>query len=247
MGLLVPSLIDLVDILLIGGVIFLFLNLTKQTSYWYFVFGLVAAVVLYFVANLLHLRLFSSLFKSVKDYWLIIILIIFQPEIRKFFTRSGISRIWEDTNTRKDKDFYFELLESVTALAHQRIGAIFVIENKRRLNDYITSGIEIDAKLSLPIITNIFSPLSKLHDGAVIVRKDRIVAAKVILPLGNDELTKEKHGTRHLAGVGISDVTDAFVIIVSEETGNISFAFNGKLTRNISSEELHHKLKDAFI
>ncbi len=247
MGLLLPSLIDLVDILLIGGVIFLFLNLTKQTSYWYFVFGVIAVVVLFFLANLLHLRMFSSLLRNIKDYWLVIILIIFQPEIRKFFTKSGISRIWENTGTKKDKDFYFELLESVTALASQRIGAIFVIENKRRLNDYITSGVELDAKLSLPIVNNIFSPQSKLHDGAIIVRKDRIVAAKVILPLGNDDFTKEKHGTRHLAGVGISDVTDAFVIIISEETGNISYAFNGKLNRNISSEELHHKLKDAII
>ncbi|MDP8233017.1 MAG: diadenylate cyclase CdaA [Candidatus Zophobacter franzmannii] len=245
MDLLLPRLLDLVDILLIGGLIFLFLNLTKQTSYWYFLFGLIAVVILYFVAALFQLQMLSSLFQSLKDYWLLTVLIIFQPEVRKFFTRSGITRIWEHTGKQKDKDFYFELLDSVTALASQKIGAIIVIENRRKLNDYVSGGVEIDAKISLPMLTNIFAPQSKLHDGAVIIRKDRIIAAKVILPLSSDEQVKTTNGTRHLAGLGISEVTDSFTIVVSEESGKISCACDGELTQGISYEELLQKMKDA--
>ncbi|MBN2830087.1 MAG: diadenylate cyclase CdaA [Candidatus Cloacimonetes bacterium] len=245
MDLILPRLIDIVDILLIAGVIYLFLNLTKQTNYWYFLFGLIAVVILYFIATIFQLEMISSIFRSLKDYWLLTILIVFQPEIRKFFTRSGFTKIWESNGSNKSKDFYFELLDSVTALASQKIGAIIVIENKRKLNDFIAGGVHIDAVVSLPILTNIFSPQSKLHDGAVIIRKDRIVAAKVILPLSSDDSLKATNGTRHLAGLGISEVTDAFTIIVSEESGKISYAFNSEIFRNISYEELLQKMKDA--
>jgi diadenylate cyclase len=246
MELLLPRVIDIVDILLIAGVIFLFLNLTKQTNYWYFLFGLILVLILYFIASIFQLQMISSIFRSLKDYWLLTVLVIFQPEIRKFITRSGFNYIWENNSKKKDKDFYFELLDSVTALASQKIGAIIVIENKRRLNDYISGGVAIDAKISLPILTNIFSPQSKLHDGAVIIRKDRIIAAKVILPLSSDDAVKANFGTRHLAGMGISEATDAFTIIVSEETGKISCSYDGELIRNISYEELLQKMKDAI-
>jgi diadenylate cyclase len=132
-------------------------------------------------------------------------------------------------------------------MSFRKIGALIVIENKRSLNEYIESGEMIDAQISVKLLLTIFNNKTILHDGAAIIRDNRILAVKVVLPLSENMEYTQKHGTRHLAALGISEITDALVVVVSEETGRISVAKNGELTTDLTIDELSQRIKDETI
>ncbi|HOH46814.1 MAG TPA: diadenylate cyclase, partial [Candidatus Cloacimonadota bacterium] len=174
------------------------------------------------------------------------IVILFQPELRSMLARLNLSKELGMAFRRKESSAqYTNLIDAISSMSFRKIGALIVLENKRRLNEYISSGEPIDSAISTRLILTIFNTRSVLHDGAIIIRQDRIMAAKVVLPLSKNPEYVHKWGTRHLAGVGISELSDAIAVIVSEQTGQISVAHGGKLQNGIAFEELVQIIADA--
>lgn len=246
MSFLLPQLNDVIDIALLSIIIYyIILLLSKKAGGVSLIFGALIAIVIYFVSSFFELSLINSIFRSLKNYWLIIFVIIFQKELKnaliKFGQRGGFKRLLKENK----KSYYHTLINTVSVLAFRKIGALIVIERNNKLTDYISSGEIIDADISNKLILTIFNKNTILHDGALVIRKNRIYAVKVVLPLSQNVEYVKQLGTRHLAAVGLSESTDAVVIVVSEETGKISFAINGNLFRGLSVEELRQRVIDA--
>jgi diadenylate cyclase len=238
------TILNVLDIMIVAYIFYKLYALIKETRAEQLIKGLVLIVVVMKLSEILGLITLHWLIQNTLTVGLIAVIVIFQPELRKALERLGRSRIL----TRKffDSDEEIEkLVDEITLaavnLSSSRTGALIVIEQDTGLNDYIESGVTIDGIASSALLENIFVENTPLHDGAVIIRRDRIVAAACVLPLTEQVVSKEL-GTRHRAGIGISEVCDAIAVIVSEETGNISLAINGKLTRNYNSERLKNVL-----
>jgi diadenylate cyclase len=198
--------------------------------------GLVGlAIVLSLLAKYFKLYIISWLLDS---FWAIIglaVVVIFQPELRRAFAQLGSFSIWQG---RKRREVVSEIVQAVQDMARRKCGALIVLEKRIGLQNFIDDAIKLDVKLHAMMLESIFFPNSPLHDGAVIIRDDRIVAARVILPLTRAENISRRLGTRHRAALGISEDTDAVTIIVSEETGAVSVAYRSALHRDLSAAEL---------
>ncbi|MBP9037746.1 MAG: DNA integrity scanning protein DisA nucleotide-binding domain protein, partial [Candidatus Cloacimonas sp.] len=166
--------------------------------------------------------------------------------LRSILSHLNLPRELSKAFSKQEKSsLYTPIIDAVSSMSFRKIGALIVLENKRKLNEYIYSGEPIDAAVSMRLILTIFNPKSVLHDGAIIIRDQRIMAAKVVLPLSRKDEYVRKFGTRHLAGIGITEISDAIAIIVSEQTGQISVANAGKIQTNVAFEELMQILTDA--
>jgi len=244
MNFLIPNLTDIIDIILIAILLYWLILLSRRTGGYHLIIGIGLLFVVYFIASILNLRMMTSFLQVLKDYWFIIFVILFQQEIRNIFAKFArthdLRLIFKDSK----KSVYSPLLNSISIMSFRKIGALIVIENQRRLNEYVESGEIIDSKISIKLLLTIFNNKSILHDGAVIVRKDRILAAKVVLPLSENFDYTKKMGTRHLAAVGITEVSDAFAVVVSEETGKISATRNGEIITDMTIDELAQRIKD---
>ena len=198
--------------------------------------GLVGlAIVLSLLAKYFKLYIISWLLDS---FWAIIglaVVVIFQPELRRAFAQLGSFSMWQG---RKRREVVSEIVQAVQDMARRKCGALIVLEKRIGLQNFIDDAIKLDVKLHAMMLESIFFPNSPLHDGAVIIRDDRIVAARVILPLTRAENISRRLGTRHRAALGISEETDAVTIIVSEETGAVSVAYRSALHRDLSAAEL---------
>lgn len=198
--------------------------------------GLVGlAIVLSLLAKYFKLYIISWLLDS---FWAIIglaVVVIFQPELRRAFAQLGSFSMWQG---RKRREVVSEIVQAVQDMARRKCGALIVLEKRIGLQNFIDDAIKLDVKLHAMMLESIFFPNSPLHDGAVIIRDDRIVAARVILPLTRAENISRRLGTRHRAALGISEDTDAVTIIVSEETGAVSVAYRSALHRDLSAAEL---------
>jgi diadenylate cyclase len=181
-----------------------------------------------------------------KTVWVIAFVIIFQPELRRALASLGQHRFLSRFFTVEETGVLPEIIKSVSRLAEKGIGAIIVLEKDMGLKNYIETGTKIDARLTAELVETIFSPTSPLHDGAVIVQNDRVAAAGCILPLTQDQRLSVSLGTRHRAAIGLTEETDAVVIVVSEETQAISYAQSGKLTRKIDINTLRAELLRNF-
>ena len=203
--------------------------------------GLVGlAIVLSLLAKYFKLYIISWLLDS---FWAIIglaVVVIFQPELRRAFAQLGSFSIWQG---RKRREVVSEIVQAVQDMARRKCGALIVLEKRIGLQNFIDDAIKLDVKLHAMMLESIFFPNSPLHDGAVIIRDDRIVAARVILPLTRAENISRRLGTRHRAALGISEDTDAVTIIVSEETGAVSVAYRSALHRDLSAAELTRYLE----
>lgn len=220
--------------------------LIKETRAEQLLKGIVLIFLLIPVSGLLNLTMLEWILNKTITIGILTIVIIFQPEIRRGLEHIGRSAFNEKHLLDDDEvmeKVINELGEAVENLSRSRTGALIVIENRTGLAEVISSGTKLDAIVSSALIENIFVVNTPLHDGATIIRNDRIVAAGCFLPLTNNENISKLLGTRHRAGIGVSEVSDALTIIVSEETGMISLAVNGKLTRNYTKE----RLKDILI
>ncbi|MFC1897938.1 diadenylate cyclase CdaA [Candidatus Cloacimonadota bacterium] len=244
MEILIPKFTDILDILIIAFILYRLVILLKKAGGYQVIIGLLVAVIIYFTATLLELNMVTSLLGIIKDYWIVVFIILFQQEIRSLFARAAHSHDLRSLFKSAKKSVHSPLLNAVSIMAFRRIGALIVIENNRNLNDYIESGEMIDAKISVKLLLTIFNNKTILHDGAAIIRDDRILSVKVVLPLSENVEYTQKHGTRHLAAIGITETTDALVVVVSEETGRISVAKGGELITDLTIDELSQRIKD---
>ena len=244
MNIFIPRFTDLIDILIVAFILYRIIILLKKTGGYQILIGLVAVVLIYFTAMIFNLSMMSSLLSSLKQYWVIVFIILFQQEIRNLFSRITQSHDLRSLFGDTKKSVYTPLLNAVSVMSFRKIGALIVIENRRKLSELIKTGELIDAQISLKLILTIFNNKTILHDGAVIIRNNRIYAVKVVLPLSENVEYAQKFGTRHLAAVGITESTDAFSIIVSEETGRISVAKNSEIFTDLTIDELSQRIKD---
>jgi diadenylate cyclase len=230
----------IVEFLLIATVIYKILYYLRGTRAANVLAGLVVAfLALSIIANSLGFNVLRWMLDSFLSLIAITIIVIFQPELRRAFAQLGSFSFFQRSRKREAIN---ELILAVTAMSSRRIGAIIVFERRIGLRALVDDSIKLDCKLNNLLIQSIFYPNSPLHDGAVIVRDDRIVAARAILPLSRDANVSRTMGTRHRAALGITEETDAVVLLVSEETGDISIACRGSIMRGISEQNLENEL-----
>lgn len=232
---------DIVDILIVGYLIYKLLIWLKGTRAVQLLKGISVVIVVWMISSFFELRTLRWLMENLFSVGVLVIFIIFQPELRRALEQLGRGRFFGRITQKEEQLITKMLSEIVKAVGHlskRRIGALIVIERQTGLTDYIETGIELEAKPSSELLTNLFLPNTPLHDGAVIIRKGRIMAASCYLPLSENPFISKELGTRHRAGIGMSEVSDAISIIVSEETGNISMAIHGELKSGLTEEEL---------
>ena len=244
MSFLLPTLTDLIDIFLIWAILYRFILLAKKVGGYQILIGVGLLIIFFSLATLLNLEMILSVMRILRDYWLLVIVILFQPEIRSILAKISHANILTQFQRIPKRSIYAPLTNAVDTMAFLKKGAIIVIENNIKLNKFIETGEKIDAILSSKLITSIFDRNSILHDGAVIIRKERIVAVKVVLPLTQNIEYRRQFGTRHLAAIGISEESDALAIVVSEETGRISVAINGSIQTGVNVELLSQLIAD---
>ncbi|HSK74923.1 MAG TPA: diadenylate cyclase CdaA [Thermoanaerobaculia bacterium] len=233
---------DAVDVLAVAIIIYNLLLLIRGTRAVQILLGLVFLGVVYYLAVLTELPTLQQILENLLIVLPFAIIVLFQAEIRRALANFGRNPLWGLAKQQKAVASFGDIVLAVTTLSTRRIGALIVIERLQGLRNYIENGIALDANISYDLLINIFVPDTPLHDGAVIVQDDRIAAAACFLPLtANPELSKEL-GTRHRAALGITDETDAVAVIVSEETGIISVAFEGVLYRDLDSKSLRNAL-----
>ena len=243
---------DIAEILIIAFFLYHIILWMKTSRAWTLLKGILVIIIFALIAYLCKFTTILWIAGKTINVALIAVVVIFQPELRKALEQLGNKRYLAGLlqfDDLKDKKEIFsdrtidELVKASYEMAKHKTGALIVIEQEINIQDYINTGIDIDAFVSNQLLINIFEHNTPLHDGAVIIRGNRIVSATCYLPLSdNMDLSKEL-GTRHRAGAGISEATDAFVIIVSEETGKVSIAHNGQLVRNVDGEYLRNKLE----
>lgn len=240
---------SLLDVILVWYVIYKILTLIKGTKAVQLLKGLFVIIVARIATELFGLYTLGWMLQEVIDWGFLAIIIIFTPEIRRALEQIGRGRIFQRSPNQLE-DEQARLIEaikkSVSYMAKRRIGALIAIERETGLNEYIETGIRLDAHISSELIINTFIPNTPLHDGAMIIQKNRIAAAACYLPLSESTLISKELGTRHRAALGLSEVTDAIVVIVSEETGAISIAVNGNLHRNLTIENFESLLKTLW-
>jgi len=238
--------IDAIDIIVVSYLLYRLLMLMRGTRATHMFFGLFVLFVLSVIAQWANLIAINWLVSSLRTVWVIAFVIIFQPELRRALANVGQNR-WLGRFVRvREAGMIPEIVKSVQLLAEKKTGALIVLEKDMGLKNYVETGTPVDAKISSALIRTIFTPPSPLHDGAVIVQNGRVVAAGCILPLTQDQRLSKALGTRHRAALGLSEDTDAVVIVVSEETGTISYAQGGKLHRKTDINTLRGDLLKAF-
>jgi diadenylate cyclase len=231
----------IIDILLVTFVIYKLITLIRGTRAVQLLKGMVVIVVVWLLSSFFGLKTLSWLMSQAMTYGVLAVLIIFQPELRRALEQLGRGKFFSRSSEPDDERMTKVIGETVKAIqymAKRRIGALLVFERDTGLSDYIETGISIEGIATSELLINIFIPNTPLHDGAVIVRKDNIMAAGCYLPLSENPFISKELGTRHRAALGLSELTDSLAIIVSEETGQVSIAKNGEVHRELSEEEL---------
>lgn len=242
---------DLIDILLIAFIVYQTLKLIKETRAMQLVKGVLILFAILQISSWFHLNTLNYLLKSAMQVGMFAIVVIFQPELRSILEKMGRSRVGKLINiasgSAETQEYAVnEIAKAADNLSQTKTGALIVMERETKLGDVIGTGTQIDAEVSSALLENIFVQKTPLHDGAVIIRGDRIHTAGCLLPLTSNENLSRELGTRHRAALGISEASDAVVVVVSEETGKISIAVNGRLTRNLTKQSLLAALKKAF-
>ena len=231
------SVTAVIDILVVAFIFYKGYMLIKETRAEQLLKGIAFIIILIPISSILNLSMLYFILSKTLTIGIISVVIIFQPEIRRALEHLGRSA-FEDKHGLVDKEQRNIYVNAVSNLAETKTGALIAIEQGTGLGEIISSGTIIDAKITANLLENIFVVNTPLHDGATIIGKDRIVASGCVLPLTNNQEINKKLGTRHRAGIGLSEISDALVIIVSEETGTISLAINGRLTRNYDKDRL---------
>ncbi len=238
--------VDAVDVLIVSLLLYRLFSLMRGTRAVHMFFGLIALFILSVVAQWLNLIAVNWLISSLRTVWVIAFVIIFQPELRRALALLGQNRMVSRFVHVRESGVIPEIVKSVQDLSEKRTGALIVLEKDMGLKNYAETGTPVDARVTTELIGTIFTPPGPLHDGAVIIQNDRVTAAGCILPLSQDERLAGALGTRHRAALGLSEETDALVIVVSEETGAIAYADGGKLYRKVDLTTLRAELLRSF-
>ena len=245
---------DVIDILLLSLVLFFIYNLIRDSRAWKLIIGLMVMLAISVIAEVFEMSALGFIFGNFQQLGLIAILVLFQPEFRTALERvggtpiTGIKSIAANSEAMASVSAQIESVCTASAdLSRDKLGALMVIERSTKLGDFIRSGVEIDSVVSPFVLKNIFFNKAPLHDGAVILRNGRIAAAGCFLPLSTKEDIDKDLGTRHRAAIGLTEVSDAVVIIVSEETGKISLAVGGTLERNYNYATLKQALNSILV
>lgn len=233
-----PGWTDLVEIFIVAFLLYRILLVLQRTRAMQITLGVALLAFLYGLARLLDLILIRTLLETAFQYGAIAALVVFQPELRAALARLGQSRLIRAFQRLEGSRVADEIVQAVERLSRARHGAIIAIERDIALGEYAETGSSVDARLSADMLTTIFTPYSPLHDGAVLVSGDKIRTASAILPLTQSPVKDRSLGTRHRAALGLSEETDAIVIVVSEETAQISVAVSGRLERDVGPERL---------
>ena len=237
---------DIIDILLMAYIIYKAIGFLRETRAGQLAKGLVIFVVIYFVANWWNLTTMKWILSRFVDYIIIAIAIIFQPELRRILERVGHTKFVSAHGSSLESDPLEDCIDKVSRAAgimqESKTGALIVFERSTQLGEIIDTGTVINADPSVQMINNVFFPKSPLHDGAMIIRDSRLYAAGCILPLTQREDISSQLGTRHRAAIGMTENSDAVVLVVSEETGNISIVSNGQIDRNFNAISAWAKL-----
>lgn len=233
----------IIDITIVVFLIYKFIKMIKSSRVWQLVKGIALLVALTLVSGWLHLDILHYLLTSIMTYGVIVMIVIFQPELRRGLEQLGSNKLTKFFGIDKDiitktKEDMYKIVIATQELAKTKTGGLIVIEREIKLSDIAESGVEINAEVSPQLLVNLFVPNTPLHDGAVIISNNRIAAAACILPLANDKEIAKELGTRHRAAIGISKETDAIAVVVSEETGKVSVAKDGTLIADINEETL---------
>ncbi len=244
---------DIVDILIVTFLIYKCLKFIRDTRTVQLLKGIVMLVIIMQASYFLNLHTVYYLLSNAMQLGLIAVIIVFQPELRRALEQLGRTSMgkWFNFDEQKDStftsDMISEIVKSCVSMSKSRIGALIVIERDVKIGDIIGTGIKLNADVTSELLINIFIPKTPLHDGALVIRNNKIEAASCFLPLSQNPNLSKELGTRHRAGLGVSEESDAVVIIVSEETGNISLAIKGELLFNISPESMQNRLKKLLI
>lgn len=234
------SVVSAVDILLVAVIIYELLALIRGTRAALMLVGVAGVILAFYVARLGELTTLSWLISTLLPYAVFALIVVFAPEIRLALTRLG--RKLTLSRASGSEDAYDDVVLAANLFCQNQTGALMVIEREIGLRTYIESGVPLDANLSYDLLASIFRPSAPLHDGAVIIQKDRIAAAACFLPLSMNPVLSTQLGTRHRAGIGVTEETDAIAVIVSEETGGVSLAVGGKIERELTIDQLRDRL-----
>jgi len=239
--------VDILDILIVSYLLYRLFSLMRGTRAVHMFFGLIVLFILSVIAQWVNMIALDWIISSLRTVWVIAFVIIFQPELRRALAMMGQNPVLSRfVSVQESRGVVPEIIKAVASMSEKRIGALIVLEKDMGLKNYAETGTEVDATVSAELLGTIFTPPSPLHDGAVIIQNDRVVAAGCILPLTQDPRVASALGTRHRAALGLSEETDAIVIVVSEETGTIAYAEGGKLHRKIDINTLRGDLLKSY-
>src|SRR3954452_19774686 len=233
--------VSVLDIVLVAVVIYEFLALIRGTRAALILVGVSVVILAFYFSRIGQLVTLNWLISRVLPYAVFALIVVFAPEIRQALARLG-RRITLSRSASSEADAYDDIVLAANLFSQNQTGALMVIEREIGLRTYIESGVAIDAQLSYDLLATIFRPSAPLHDGAVIIRGDRISAAACFLPLSMNPVLSTQLGTRHRAAIGITEETDAIAIVVSEETGSISLAVGGAIERDLAVERLRERM-----
>ena len=237
--------ITAIDIVIVIAIIVYIAKIIKKTRAGQIVKGVILLALIYVIAKLTNMVILTFLLDNFMSYGIILLIIVFQPELRNVFEKLGRSKIVDvfdmDDNILV-KHSISEIAKAVEIMSMKQIGALIVLERNTNVAEVLREGIPLNAKVTSELIQNIFMPRTPLHDGAIVISGSEILAAKCILPLASEVSVPKSLGTRHRAAVGTTEISDALVVVVSEETGTISLAEGGKLTRELTADTLRDLL-----
>jgi len=234
---------DIVDIAIVSVLIYWIIILIKGTRAVQMIFGLALIIVAFIISRKGELLTLHWILNTFLSSIILVIIVIFQHDIRRALTTFGKNPFFTGVDLAEESHVFEELIMASASLASKKIGALIVLERKTGLGEYIEGGIDLEARISKELIESIFHPPSPLHDGAMIIRGGKIAAAGCLLPISMDSQTRTDMGTRHRAAIGLTRETDAVAIVISEETGTISLALDGKITRNLDTTALRKILE----
>lgn len=243
----------IVEISVVSYAIYKLIQLVKETRAIQLIKGVIFILVVYFLSNKLGLRTIEFVIRSAIPIFGFAAIVLFQPELRRGLEKIGRSKLsdifnFEEENTLiQTTSVIEEIIKSTSAMSNTLTGALIVVERDTKIGEIINTGTQLESLVSSELLLNIFTPNTPLHDGAVIIRNNKIKAAACFLPLTDNPNLSKELGTRHRAALGITEVSDAIAVVVSEETGKISFALSGGLTRNLTSDTLRKALNKNLL
>ncbi len=240
------SVISVIDVLLVAVLIYEFLVLVRGTRAAPMLVGVAVLALAFYVARVGDLKTVNWLVNTLLPYAIFALIVVFQGEIRQALAKLGRKLTFARLSPAAASEAYDDIVLAVNLFSQNQTGALIVIEREIGLRTYVESGVPLDALLSYDLLATIFRPSAPLHDGAAVIRGDRIVAAACFLPLSMNPVLSTQLGTRHRAGIGVTEETDAIAVIVSEETGSISLAVGGAIERELGVEELRQRLSELL-